>query len=249
MLIIVFTCLTRVYIYCVYLPHKGIYILCLLASQGYIYIFSRPPVQCFFTSDSTMRKEKFMHQINFSHREGGLTCSFNDYQLAEFIQQRRRKAGRLTIKNAVEHVGLQADGTWVLGPSLFFSGQGTLCDPSQSKYAWVGNIYIGPGIADHSSACSIELPLSLNPLTELYLWVKNNMLHNFIPCMAMHYSTTFLPYSHCLWEVMWHWQDDCVSCWPKPNRSISLSICLAGHLCEICGHVFVQLPSSSHRRS
>ena len=69
---------------------------------------------------STMKKEK---QINFSHCEGGLTCSFNDYQVAEFIQHRRRKVGKLPVE---EYVGPQSDGSWVLGPSLFFSGQGTL---------------------------------------------------------------------------------------------------------------------------
>ena len=56
--------------------------------------------------------------LNFSYKLGGLTCSFNDYQLAEFIQQRSRSAGKLPVKTAVEHVVPQEDGTWVLGPSL-----------------------------------------------------------------------------------------------------------------------------------
>ena len=44
-----------------------------------------------------MKKEKFIQQINYSHCEGGLTCSFNDYQLAEFIQHQRCKTGRLPV--------------------------------------------------------------------------------------------------------------------------------------------------------
>lgn len=45
----------------------------------------------FFTSESTMKKNRFMQKLNHSYREGGLTCGFNDYQLAEYIQQKRRK--------------------------------------------------------------------------------------------------------------------------------------------------------------
>ena len=47
---------------------------------------------CFFTSDSTMKKVEFMKMINKSYKQGGLTCSFNDFQLSEFVQHKRRKA-------------------------------------------------------------------------------------------------------------------------------------------------------------
>ena len=104
-----------------------------------------------------MKKEKFMQQINFSRNVGGLTCPFSDYQLSEFIQHRRRDGGRLPVKIAVDHVGPQPNGSWVLGPSLFFSSQGMLQDPDESKYTWIGNLYEGPGIAHHSTACSIQL--------------------------------------------------------------------------------------------
>lgn len=150
---------------------------------------------CFFTSDSTMRKERFMQQINFSHK-GGLTCLFNDYHLAEFIQNSKSKSGNLSIKSAVEHVGPQSDGSWVLGPSLFIDKEGVLQNPATSKYSWIGNMYEGPGIAHINTACRIQLPLSASPLAELYAWVKENLLHNFIPsmlfsgscCMALHYK-------------------------------------------------------------
>ena len=144
-----------------------------------------------------------MAQLNFSYKFGGLTCSFNDYQLAEFIQQRRRSAGRLPVKIAVENVGPQKDGTWVLGPYLFCDKSGTLLIPDESKYAWIRHLYEGHGIAHQSSACSVNLPPSIDPLRQLYAWAKLNMQHNFIPCMllsgsccmALHYKTivdTFL---------------------------------------------------------
>ena len=56
---------------------------------------------CFFISDSSMKREKFCinYQINHSyHGEGGLTCSFTDLQLSEFIQQKRQREGNLPVK-------------------------------------------------------------------------------------------------------------------------------------------------------
>ena len=146
-----------------------------------------------------------MQQINFSHSEGGLTCSFNDYQLAEYIQHRRRNAGKLPVKTAVNHVGPQPDGSWVLGPTLFISKKGTLEDPDDSKYAWIGHLYEGPGIAHHTAACSIQLPLSTCPLKDLYAWANRNMQHNYVPgmllagagAMALHYKRILDTFLFC----------------------------------------------------
>ena len=112
----------------------------------------------FHFCDSTMKTEKFMTQLNFSYKLGGLTCSFNDYQLAEFIQQRRRSAGTHTVKTAVGHVGPQVElGCWDCLLSL------TSLVPSStlmSQNKW-------PGIAHQSSACLVNLPLSIDPLHQL----------------------------------------------------------------------------------
>lgn len=150
-----------------------------------------------------MRKDKFMGQINYS--QGALTCSFNDYMLTEYIQNRRRTAGRLPVKRAVERVGPQGDGSWVLGPSLFFNRMGQLLEPEESMYVWLGDIYDGPGIAHHNSACPINLPLSIDPLKSLYLWAKENMGENFMPCMmvagsccmALHYKRILNKFLFC----------------------------------------------------
>ena len=92
-----------------------------------------------------------MQQLNNSFKEGGLTCSFNDYQLSEYIQQKRRKAGRIPVKRAVERVGPQRDGTWVLSPSAYISDDGLLIDADHSKYMWIGHLYDGPGIAPEAN--------------------------------------------------------------------------------------------------
>ena len=63
-----------------------------------VYLLFRTKM-CFFTSDSSMKREKFNYQINHSyHGEGGLTCSFTDFQLSEFIQQKRQREGNLPVK-------------------------------------------------------------------------------------------------------------------------------------------------------
>lgn len=183
------------------MPKFGGLIKCL----GYHMCSFFPLSLCFFTSESTMRKDRFMQQINYSHKEGGLTCSFNDYQLAEFIENRRRKSGTLSVKTAVEHVGPQLDGSWVLGPSVFIDKTGVLQDPETSKYCWIGEMYEGPGIAPMITACKIQLPLSTTPLVKLYSWAKTNMCHNFIPsllvggscCMALHYKTILKKFLFC----------------------------------------------------
>lgn len=129
-----------------------------------------------------MRKEKFVHQVNYSFG-GGLTCSMNDFQLSEYIQQRIRKQGKLPLKTAVEKVGLQKDGTWVLGPGIYISSQGFLLDHAESTHIWIGHLYCGPGIAPQYSACNIEVPLSVDPLRRLFSHLQLVMKHNFYPCI------------------------------------------------------------------
>ena len=85
---------------------------------------------CYFTSESSMRKEKFLQQINFSFG-GGLTCSMNDLQLSEYIQRRIRNAGKLPLKYAVSNIGVQGDGTWVLGPNVVLNAVG---EPTDSRF-------------------------------------------------------------------------------------------------------------------
>ncbi len=146
-----------------------------------------------------------MEQLNSSIKEGGLTCSFNDFQLSEYIQQKRRKAGRIPVKHAVEKVGPQSDGSWVLSPSVHINTDGELIDADHSKYTWIGHLYHGPGIAPEGTACCVALPLSTEPLMLMLQWLQQNMQHNFIPsllvvgsfAMALHYKTIVSQFLYC----------------------------------------------------
>ena len=127
-----------------------------------------------------------MQLTNQSFHEGGLTCSFTDYQLAEFIQQKLRRA--------VEMIGQQKNGKWVLGPEVYIHTNGDLIEPNQVKYMWIGHLYMGPKIASQSTACPVELPLSTEPLRDLLEHLRVTIKHSFFPAvlplgMAMQYQS------------------------------------------------------------
>lgn len=153
-----------------------------------------------------MKKDRFMQQLNHSYgQEGSLTCSFNDYQLCEFIQQKRRAAGKLPKGYAVMKVGQQEDGSWVFGEDIYLHENGTQMDASESKYVWISHLYTGPGIAPQDSSCSIDLPLCTDPLTSLILHMRDMLKHNFYPgllvmgssAMALHYQTIISQFFFC----------------------------------------------------
>ena len=143
-----------------------------------------------------MKKDHFMQQLNHSFREGGLTCSFNDLQLAEFIQQKLRSEGKLRTKKPLSVVGEQEDGTWVFGPDVYYSSKSELVDPEHTIY--VDRTFIrGTWNSASSTSCDIHLPLTTDCLREVICHLQSLSQHNFIPtllvlgacAMAMHYHT------------------------------------------------------------
>ena len=152
-----------------------------------------------------MKKDKFMQQLNHSFVEGGLTCGFNDYQLAEFVQQKLRSAGKISKTRSVENVGQQKDGNWVLGPDVYISRKGKPVDPKKSQYVWISHLYEGAGIAKSKEACDIELPLTTKPLEQMIELLQVTMQHNFVPsllvlgscAMSLHYATILAKFLFC----------------------------------------------------
>ena len=61
-----------------------------------------------------------MRELHVSYKLACLQCSFSDRELNEFIQFKKRNTEGLPVKYAVGHVGLQKDGTWVLGNEAHF---------------------------------------------------------------------------------------------------------------------------------
>ena len=122
---------------------------------------------CYFSSKSTMQHSDFMRMINESFPTGGLTCSFQNHQLSEFIQIKRRTVTHMPEKRVVSVVGPQDDDLWVLGPDVHINSQGQSISPEKSSYIWISDMYSGPGVAPKSSACTIQLPLATQSLVLL----------------------------------------------------------------------------------
>lgn len=59
-----------------------------------------------------------------SYRSACLHCSLLDKDLSEYIQWKKRNSGELPLKYAVAHVGVQEDGTWVVGENGCISPKG-----------------------------------------------------------------------------------------------------------------------------
>ena len=70
-----------------------------------------------------------------------LHCSLSDKELNEYIQEKKRAAGDLPLKCAVSHVGLQEDGTWVVGENGYFSTQGESIPMELSHCVCIGHLY------------------------------------------------------------------------------------------------------------
>ena len=144
-----------------------------------------------------MKRSDFMKMLNSSFPGGGLTCSFQDYQLSEFIQIKKRNTRELPTKRAVSIIGPQNSQLWVLGPNVHIDSDGNIVDPEESQYIWVSDLYTGPGVADGMSTCYISLPLTTEPLGLLLNQLMHITKHNFFPSlmligscvMALHYNT------------------------------------------------------------
>lgn len=173
---------------------------------------------CYATNDSVNNKRsEFMRVLNWSYRVGCLQCSFNDKELNEYIQLKKRRS-ILHKKNAVQCIGKQADQSWILGENICISSAGSPITTAESKYIWISNVFSGPGIPSSSLACDISPPFSSEPLYHLLTALHLHLSHNFYSALLVIGSaafvpgndsaTTLLPDSFSLW-CEWNWKNNC----------------------------------------
>ena len=112
---------------------------------------------CYFTAESTNKKPEFMKCLNASYKLACLQCSFTDKELGEFIQFKKQQV-ELQKKRAVQQIGLQLDGCWVMSGDVYLSSDGKIMNVSESQYIWISDLFNGPGIPYSSEQCTIELP-------------------------------------------------------------------------------------------
>ena len=74
-----------------------------------------------------------MRVLNWSYRVGCLQCSFNDKDLNEYVQLKKRRSV-LQKKSAVQKIGRQFNNTWILGEDFCITSSGYPITSSESKY-------------------------------------------------------------------------------------------------------------------
>ena len=124
-----------------------------------------------------------MKELNLSYRFACLHCSLSDKEINEYIQEKKRSTGLLPVKYAVSHVGIQDDGTWILGANVCISPKGEVVSAEDCCHTWIGDLYSGVGVAAASNQRNIELPLTTDPLRELLSVLEVTAKHNFLPCL------------------------------------------------------------------
>ena len=139
-----------------------------------------------------MNKQQFILDLCKTFGTGGLICSFNDKELAEFHQYMEQTFpfnNEQKVKKRVQYAGRQpGDNLWVLSPTIHINSSGDLVPLSDSKYAWqpIG----GPVmqlICKDSSASSMKLESEVeldlecsSSLKHLLEAIRAVFKHNFI---------------------------------------------------------------------
>lgn len=145
-----------------------------------------------------------MRCLNSSYKLACLQCSFTDKELAEFIQFKKTNVD-VQRKKAVKQIGLQPDGSWVMAGNVYLSAAGNSIDVASSQHVWISDLFHGPGIPLASEQCSIELPLSTDPLNALMNALLSHMKHNFMPAvltlasviLVLHYQSMLKRLKFC----------------------------------------------------
>ena len=145
-----------------------------------------------------------MRCVNASYKLACLQCSFSDKEIGEFIQFKKKNV-ELERKRSVTKIGLQSDGSWVLASNIYLSEAGELIDIRESQYLWISDFHSGPGIPLPSEQCTIQLPLSTDPLRSLVNSLFLYMGHNFMPAimtissviLALHYQSMLKKLKFC----------------------------------------------------
>ena len=133
-------------------------------------------------------------------------------------------AKELPTLKAVEKVGKQNDGTWVLGPDVHNAAYGTLIDSNQSKYMWVGHFHSGafnhctPPTPSGTSESHNEPKLL--PCTYGVWELRNGDARS-----SHTQEVPVLPHTNCLWTVR-HRKDHSYLMWFGNSWCPSFSVLL-----------------------
>ena len=164
--------------------------------------------ECFFTSASTHRRDKFMECINHSFGSGGMTCGLDPNIVPYFIQSlKRQMKDKLPTKIAIIRPGRQEDGSFFLNDHTVIDEDGELIDFCRDTHVWIDKELISDNdkILVSDTLPKIHVPLSVSVLKEIFLQIQACLKHNLIPglliiagaAMAFHYRQIVSTYGGC----------------------------------------------------
>lgn len=160
------------------------------------------------------RKVDFINQINSTFGSGGMVCSFNDKELAQYISWKRqcfhKDRSEYLPKVGVTSLGKQGCGdVWFFSENLAINSDGQQVDYSAHKYVWLKNsVLLGSNTKELSLeeiTCDVKLPLSNKPFPVLLDTLETCPKHNFLSCvlmmgagvMAFHYQELIRQFRLC----------------------------------------------------
>ncbi len=104
-----------------------------------------------------------MSQLNNSFGSGGMSLALSEPQFSHFFQYLKGDMSGLPIVKAVNHIGDQGDGVWVLNKSTHINASGVVVEKCNQEYVWLMEA-LATCISIQSIVPSIQTPLSSNIL-------------------------------------------------------------------------------------
>ena len=145
--------------------------------------------ECYFTMAAINKKADFVNQLNSSFGSGGLSCSFADKELVQFINWKitQYKDVGVVKKEGILRMGKQPCGkVWVLSPDLFLNENGNVVQNDEHPYVWLNNLVSFVGTPKEAMleeiTCSVARPLdsSQSSFTEFMKTLQSCLQHNFL---------------------------------------------------------------------
>ena len=133
------------------------------------------------------KKIDFINQLSYTFGSGGLTCSFADKELTQYVSWKRRKFHNnehMLDKGGVLQLGRQPCGNiWILSEDCFINKEGQIS--TDHNYVWLKNLSsFGTSPKDHISldeiSCNVIKPLSITTLPSLVTTLEKCLEHNFL---------------------------------------------------------------------
>ena len=161
-----------------------------------MYIFYRT---CYFTIAAVQKKCDFITQLSSSFGSGGLSCSFNDRDLIQYITWKQKyfhkgQDSAEEAKQGVLQLGKQPCGkVWVLSPNCFLDQDGK---EDKGNYIWLKNVpafknQAGREISLEEFVCEVYQPMIATTSTDTGT-LFGTLLKNLRSCLQHNFPSAVL---------------------------------------------------------